>query len=33
MKIKGTIYYPLGIAFEILEGLFADSKYFLYYIL
>jgi hypothetical protein len=32
MKIKGTIYYPLGIAFEILEGLFADSKYFVYYI-
>jgi hypothetical protein len=26
------MYYPLGIAFEILEGLFADSKYFLYYI-
>jgi hypothetical protein len=32
MKIRGTMYYPLGIAFEILEGLFADSKYFLYYI-
>ena len=26
------MYYPLGIAFEILEGLFADSKYFVYYI-
>jgi hypothetical protein len=32
MKIRGTMYYPLGIAFEILEGLFADSKYFVYYI-
>lgn len=32
MKIRGTMYYPLGIAFEILEGLFADSKYFIYYI-
>src|SRR5215204_2893142 len=31
MKIKGTPYYPLGIAFEILEGPFADSKYFVYY--
>lgn len=26
------MYYTLGIAFEILEGLFADSKYFVYYI-
>lgn len=26
------MYYPLGIAFEILEGLFTDSKYFVYYI-
>ena len=26
------MYYPLGIAFEILERLFADSKYFIYYI-
>ena len=32
MKIRGTIYYPLGIAFEILEGPFVDSKYFVYYI-
>lgn len=31
MKIRATMYYPLGIAFEIL-GLFADSKYFVYYI-
>jgi hypothetical protein len=33
MKIKGTPYHPLGIAFEILEGPFADSKYFVYYFL
>jgi hypothetical protein len=33
MKVKGTTYYPLGIAFEILEGPFADSKYFVYYFL
>jgi hypothetical protein len=32
MKIRGTMYYPLGIAFEILEGPFVDSKYFVYYI-
>ena len=32
MKIRGTMYYPLGITFEILEGPFADSKYFVYYI-
>jgi hypothetical protein len=31
MKVKGTFYYPLGIAFEVLEGPFADSKYFVYY--
>ena len=31
MKVKGTTYYPLGIAFEVLEGPFADSKYFVYY--
>jgi hypothetical protein len=33
MKVKGTSYYPLGIAFEILEDPFADSKYFVYYFL
>src|SRR5918995_6119255 len=33
MKVKGTTYYPLGIAFEVLEGPFADSKYFVYYFL
>jgi hypothetical protein len=32
MKIRETMYYPLGIAFEILEGPFVDSKYFVYYI-
>src|ERR687890_2374212 len=32
MKIRGTMYYPLGIAFEILEGPFVDSKYFVYYL-
>ena len=32
MKIRGTMYYPLGIAFEILEGPLVDSKYFVYYI-
>jgi hypothetical protein len=32
MKIRGTMYYPLGIAFEILEGPFVDSKYFVCYI-
>jgi hypothetical protein len=26
MKVKGTTYYPLGIAFEILEGPFADPS-------
>jgi hypothetical protein len=31
-KAKGTIYYPLEIAFEILEGPFSDSKFFTYYI-
>ncbi|HEX5891616.1 MAG TPA: hypothetical protein VFY41_02025 [Nitrososphaeraceae archaeon] len=31
MKIRGTMYYPVWIAFEILEGPFVDSKYFVYY--
>jgi hypothetical protein len=31
-KAKGTMYYPLGIAFEILEGPFSGSKFFTYYI-
>lgn len=32
MEIKATIFYPIGIAFEILEGPFIGSKYFIYYI-
>jgi hypothetical protein len=32
IKAKGTIYYPLGMAFEILEGPFSGSKFFNYYI-
>ena len=31
IKAKGTIYYPLGIAFDILEGPFSGSKFFNYY--
>ena len=31
MKVKGSSFYPLGIAFEILVGPFADSRYFVYY--
>jgi hypothetical protein len=31
-KAKGTMYYPLGVAFEILEGPFVGSKFFTYYI-
>jgi hypothetical protein len=32
MKEKGTIFYPLGIAYEFIEGQFMGSKYFVYYI-
>ena len=32
IKAKGTIYYPLEMAFEILEGPFSGSKFFTYYI-
>jgi hypothetical protein len=32
IKMKGTIFYPLGIAFEIIEGPFAGSTYFIYYV-
>jgi hypothetical protein len=32
IKAKGTIFYPLGIAFETIEGPFAGSTYFIYYI-
>src|ERR687897_1757709 len=27
LKVKGSSFYPLGIAFEILVGSFADSRY------
>lgn len=30
LKIKGTIFYPIGIAFEMMEDL-AGSNYFVYY--
>src|ERR671933_2723746 len=30
-KVKGTIYYPVGIALEILDGTFSGSKFFSYY--
>jgi hypothetical protein len=32
MKEKGTIFYPLGVAYEFMEGQFKGSKYFIYYI-
>ena len=32
IKMKGTIFYPLGVAFEAIEGPFAGSTYFIYYI-
>jgi hypothetical protein len=32
IKAKGTIFYPLGVAFEAIEGPFAGSTYFIYYI-
>src|SRR6476661_10698205 len=32
IKMKGTIFYPLGIALEVIEGPFAGSTYFIYYI-
>jgi hypothetical protein len=32
VKMKGTIFYPLGVAFEAIEGPFAGSTYFIYYI-
>lgn len=31
MEIKATIIYPIGIVFEVLEGPFIGSKYFIYY--
>lgn len=32
IKIKGTIFYPLGVVFETIEGPFAGSTYFIYYV-
>jgi len=32
IKMKGTVFYPLGIAFEMIEGPFAGSIYFIYYL-
>src|SRR5690349_20426409 len=32
IKMKGTIFYPLGVAFAAIEGPFAGSAYFIYYI-
>ena len=32
IKMKGTLFYPLGIAFEMIEGPFAGSTYFIYYV-
>ncbi len=32
MKEKGTIFYPLGVAYEFMDGTFTGSKYFVYYI-
>ena len=32
IKMKGIIFYPLGLAFEAIEGPFAGSTYFIYYI-
>ncbi len=32
IKIKGTIFYPLGVAFEAIEGPIEGSTYFIYYI-
>ena len=31
-EMKATLFYPLGVAFEVLEGPFIGSKYFVYYI-
>ena len=32
MRERGTIFYPLGVAYEFVEGPFMGSKYFVYYI-
>jgi len=31
-EMKATLFYPLGVAFEVLEGPFIGSKYFVYYV-
>lgn len=32
IKAKGTMFYPLGVAFEMIEGPLAGSTYLIYYI-
>jgi len=32
IKTKGTMFYPLGVAFEMIEGPLAGSTYLIYYI-
>jgi hypothetical protein len=32
MKEKGTVFYPLGVAYEFIDGPFMGSKYFVYYV-
>jgi hypothetical protein len=32
IEIKATMFYPLGVAFEILKGPFVRSTYFVYYV-
>jgi len=32
MKEKGTVFYPLGVAYEFIDGPFVGSKYFVYYV-
>jgi hypothetical protein len=31
IKINGTIFYPVGVAYEMIEGPFSGSTYFIYY--
>ncbi len=31
LKVKGTVFYPLGIAFEMIDGFLVGSNYFIYY--
>jgi len=32
IKVKGRIFYPVGVVFEMIEGPFAGSTYLIYYI-